>query len=313
MAETGTYLYAVSGESGRPEPAVLDALTGVAGTPVRAVAHGGLVAYVSTVPLEEFGEEPLRRSLEDLDWVGATARAHHHVVETVAATAATAPVRLVTVYSGEDKIREMLDRRHDDLVAVLSRVAGRREWGVKAYTPRVAEPAAAGAAGRDEGEAGRGASGGGRGAPSGEPGAREGGGASGGAASGVRAEDGASGRGGVGPGTAYLQRRKNSLRDRDSAWRISAERAEQLHAALAAVAVDSRRHRPQDPQLSGRDDLMLLNGAYLVDDDRREEFAATLEALSEPGIVIELTGPWAPYSFAAPDAPAHERGDRDGG
>ncbi|MEU8272305.1 GvpL/GvpF family gas vesicle protein [Sphaerisporangium sp. NPDC049002] len=271
MADTGTYLYAVTREEDRVDPAALSGLTGVAGTPVHTVAHAGLVAYVGTVPLEEFGEGPLRRSLEDLDWVGETARAHHRVVEAVAGSAPTAPVRLVTVYSGEDQVRDMLGRRRDDFTAVLSQVAGRREWGVKAYAERAAEPR-----------------------PS---------------------EPGQEAEAPVKPGTDYLRRRKESLRSRDDAWRDAARRAEDIHAALAAVSVASRRHRPQDPQLSGRDDWMLLNGAYLVDDHLSEEFAATLAGLRGPGVEIELTGPWAPYSFTQldpGDPEAEARGSEDG-
>ncbi|GAA3823548.1 GvpL/GvpF family gas vesicle protein [Sphaerisporangium flaviroseum] len=267
MADSGTYLYAVTREEDRADPAVLEGVTGVAGAAVRTVAHAGLVAYVSTVPLEQFGEEPLRRSLEDLDWVGETARAHHGVVEAVAESSSTAPVRLVTVYGGEDQVRDMLARRHEEFSEVLSQVAGRREWGVKAYAERAAEPPP------DQG-----------------------------------ADEPASSS----PGTDYLKRRKARLRSRDDAWREAAGRAEDIHATLVAVAVASRRHRPQDPRLSGRDEVMLLNGAYLVDDDRRAEFAATLDELRGPGVQIELTGPWAPYSFTqlGPDPSAAEaRGD----
>ncbi|MEU9889164.1 GvpL/GvpF family gas vesicle protein [Sphaerisporangium sp. NPDC051011] len=252
MADSATYLYAITREKDRARPERLAGLAGVAGAPVRAVAHAGLVAYVSTVPLAEFGEEPLRRWLEDLDWVGETARAHHRVVEAIAMDAATAPVRLVTVYSGEAQVRAMLERRHDDFAKVLKQVAGRHEWGVKVYA-NPASPAGAQAA---------------------EP-------------------------SGAGPGTAYLRRRRDSLRSRDEAWREAAERAEHIHEALADVAAAARRHRPQDPQLSGREDWMLLNGAYLVDEDRRGEFAAAVEGLREPGIDVEVTGPWAPYSFTA--------------
>ncbi|GII87477.1 gas vesicle protein [Sphaerisporangium siamense] len=253
MPGSGTYLYAISREGDRGSAVPPPGLAGVAGAPVRTVTHGGLVAYVSTVPLEEFGEEPLRRSLEDLEWVGETARAHHQVVEAVGAGAATAPVRLVTVYGGDDQVRDMLERRHDDFAAVLARVAGRREWGVKVYA-RPAAPAAE------------------ESVPAGTE---------------------------TRPGTAYLRRRKASLRGRDEAWRQAAERAEHIHESLTHIAVAGARHRPQDPQLSGRDDWMLLNGAYLVDDARREEFAAAVDGLREPGIEVELTGPWAPYSFTA--------------
>lgn len=250
----GVYLYAVT-RDGATEGAPPEGLTGILQAPVRAVAHRGLLAHVSRVPLDQFGEEPLRRLLEDLEWVEKVARAHHRVVEALAETTPTAPVRLVTVYSGEEQVRDLLDRRHNDFAAVLSRVAGRREWGVKAYV----KPAAAA-----------------------EPGGAQGGG-------GEPADS---------PGTAYLRRRRASLRSRQDLWRRAAEHAERLHATLEAVAVAGRRHRPQDPRLSGRTDWMVLNGAYLVDKSREEEFAAALAPFRQEGIEVELTGPWAPYSFA---------------
>ncbi|WP_030922960.1 GvpL/GvpF family gas vesicle protein, partial [Streptosporangium amethystogenes] len=267
MAEAGTYLYAISQDLGRALPADV---SGVAGAPVRAITHEGLVAYVSPVPLDEFGEEPLRRSLEDLDWVGETARAHHRVVEAVSQQAPTAPVRLVTVYSTEDQIRDLLHRRHDDFAAVLARITGRREWGVKAY---------ACAAAADSPSAGS-------------------------ADSAAEPEDDR-------PGTAYLKRRRANLRDREETWRLTAERAEHIHATVAATAVASHRHRPQDPELSGREDPMVLNGAYLVDEDRAEEFVATVDGLRGQGIDVELTGPWAPYSFTALDLGPADRETSD--
>ncbi|MEU8107427.1 GvpL/GvpF family gas vesicle protein [Nonomuraea muscovyensis] len=261
-ADAGTYLYAVARDAGTTLPADL---TGMAGSAVRAITGSGLAAYVSTVPLDEFGEEPLRRSMEDLDWLDRTARAHHHVVEAVARLAPTVPVRLVTVYSGDDQVRALLDERHDDFEQALARVAGRREWGVKVY------------AGAGEGSSGDGP----------DEGAR--------AAS---------------PGTAYLKRRQASLRSREEALRRAGARAEHVHDVLRSIAAASRRHRAQDPQLSGRAEGMVLNGAYLVDDDRGEEFARALEELRAQGGEIELTGPWAPYSFAVLDDPAGDvRGD----
>jgi hypothetical protein len=268
VADTGTYLYAVSGAAGANYQLVVKGLTGVAGTALRAVEHAGLVAYVSTVPLEEFGEEPLRRSLEDLDWLGRTARAHHRVVEAVAEAGATAPVRLVTVYRSENHVRDMLERRHDDFVTGLARVAGRSEWGVKAYVDPTAAPSSPDEVGEELT---------------------------------------------TGPGTDYLRRRKAKLRSREDAWRAAAARADRIHATLTTVAVASQRHRPQDPQLSGRDDWMVLNGAYLVDDDRRDEFAALLDGLRGPGIEIQLTGPWVPYSFTTLGSDPSERGEVDGG
>ncbi|MCW2948241.1 MAG: hypothetical protein JWR24_4958 [Actinoallomurus sp.] len=251
MAESGSYLYAVARDIGD----VPACLTGVAETAVRAVARGGLTAYVSTVPLTQFGEDALRRNLEDLAWLEATARAHHRVVGGVARAAPTAPVRLVTVYSGDEQVCRLLEDRSEEFGTVLSNVAGRQEWGVKVYV----DP---------------------KDAVSSEP-----------------ADEG--GTGARRPGTAYLKRRRTSLRSRESTWRAAVERAEEIDAALTAVAVAARRHHTQDPQLSGRDDWMVLNGAYLVDAGRGQEFAALTGTLAGGGVDVQLTGPWAPYSFTA--------------
>jgi hypothetical protein len=45
---------------------------------------------------------------------------------------------------------------------------------------------------------------------------------------------------------------------------------------------------------------MVLNGAYLIDEDRTHEFVAMAAALDDrhPALRLELTGPWPPYSFA---------------
>jgi hypothetical protein len=50
---------------------------------------------------------------------------------------------------------------------------------------------------------------------------------------------------------------------------------------------------------------MFLNGAYLIDDSRTEEFKQFVAQLQEhlSNIQMELTGPWAPYSFSAIEDP----------
>jgi hypothetical protein len=129
--ETGTWVYAVTGGSSTAMPDV----AGVGGTPLRAVAAAGLVAVVSAVDLAEYGEEPLRGNLENLEWLEATARAHHDVIDAVAEAGPVVPMQLATVYRGEDRVAAMLAERRDDFQAVLERIRGRVEWGIKVYVP----------------------------------------------------------------------------------------------------------------------------------------------------------------------------------
>lgn len=142
MSSEGSWLYAIT--AAESAGGVVDGLRGVAGEQVRLVADAGLAAIVGTVPLHEFGEEPLRRHLEDLDWLAAKARAHDAVISAIARSAAVAPVTMATVYLDDERVRAVLATRHDEFLAALDRVTGRDELGVKAY----ADPSAL--ASRDE-------------------------------------------------------------------------------------------------------------------------------------------------------------------
>lgn len=130
MTDPGSYVYGVAREA---DPATLAALSGVAGSRVRAVPHGALAALVSTVDLTEFGEPGLRRNLEHLGWLEATARAHHAVLDAVAAGGPVVPLRLATIYRSDDGVRALLAERGATFEAALNRVQGRTEWGLKAY------------------------------------------------------------------------------------------------------------------------------------------------------------------------------------
>ncbi|WP_433338649.1 GvpL/GvpF family gas vesicle protein [Spirillospora sp. CA-294931] len=257
MTDQAVYMYAVARDL---DPGVLAGVTGVAGEPVRAVADGRLSALVGTVPTGEYGEDALRANLEDLAWLEATARAHHDVVDRAAHVAATAPVRIATLYRDDARVAALLAERHEQFDRVLAGVTGRSEWGVKAYShpdPQPKTPVAE------------------------EPPPDTGTGA------------------GAGVGTAYLRRRQAAQRARHDAHRRDAAQAQAVHAELCEHALASRTHPPQDPRLSGRDGTPILNVAYLLDDDHADAFAAAVGDIDArlPGVTVELTGPWPPYSF----------------
>jgi hypothetical protein len=257
---TAVWLYAVARD---PLKGSRTLPTGVGGEAIRTVEEAGLVAVVGTVDLRAFGQEALTRNLENLEWLAATARAHNIVVGVVEKDSPTVPVRLATMFADDEAVRLMLRERKRDFDAVLRRLVGHKEWGVKGY----ADPEVLAAASEPEAEATAG-----------------------------------------GGGTAYLLRRRAQLSARESAARTSAAYAEDVHARLSRLADDSRRHEPQDPALSGHRGWMVLNGAYLVDDQRIDAFVDAVSALEtwRPGLRVELTGPWPAYSFIGVD------GENDG-
>lgn len=104
-----------------------------------------------------------------------------------------------------------------------------------------------------------------------------------------------------GAGAAYLQHRsREQERSREVRARCI-ELADEAHERLATVAVAAVSNRPQPPELTGRSDSMVLNGAYLVRDGD-ERLRAEVNRLSvehaDLGVEYELTGPWPPHNFS---------------
>jgi len=101
-------------------------------------------------------------------------------------------------------------------------------------------------------------------------------------------------------GREYLLRRQRERDAAEEAARFKAETARESHERLAAAAEDARANPPQPPELSGRTEEMVLNGAYLVrrGDTGLREAVAELESLyGAQGVTYEVTGPWPPYNF----------------
>ncbi|MFJ8184908.1 GvpL/GvpF family gas vesicle protein [Streptomyces sp. NPDC096105] len=101
-------------------------------------------------------------------------------------------------------------------------------------------------------------------------------------------------------GRDYLRLRRQQTRSREEVWQRAETFATRLHETLAAVAEDSRLHAPQNPALSGARGRNVLNAAYLVPRGDSEAFVEQVDRTKDdaPGLRVELTGPWAAYSFA---------------
>ncbi|MGH3506827.1 MAG: GvpL/GvpF family gas vesicle protein [Nocardioidaceae bacterium] len=133
MTDTGLYVYAVARDLSEAD---LDQVTGLGSVPLRIVTHRGLDAVVSEVGLDEFGDDALRRNLEDLQWLERVARSHDAVTRGVSSAAASAPLRLATICLSTERVQALLDEWHDALVSALDRVQGRDEWSVKLLVTR---------------------------------------------------------------------------------------------------------------------------------------------------------------------------------
>ncbi|WP_405649742.1 GvpL/GvpF family gas vesicle protein [Streptomyces sp. NBC_00019] len=101
-------------------------------------------------------------------------------------------------------------------------------------------------------------------------------------------------------GRDYLRQRSSRVRAHEDLWQRAEGFASRLHESLSVFAEDSRLHPPQNAKLSGAAGRNVLNAAYLVPRAVSEEFVELVDRTKGEvsGMRVELTGPWAAYSFA---------------
>ncbi|WP_128382063.1 GvpL/GvpF family gas vesicle protein [Streptomyces cavernae] len=101
-------------------------------------------------------------------------------------------------------------------------------------------------------------------------------------------------------GRDYLRRRRKQRTAHEDRWVHAEEFSRRLHGTLSEYAEDHRVHAPQNAALSGVSGANVLNAAYLVPRSESEAFVELVDRTKDdaPGIRVELTGPWAAYSFS---------------
>ena len=262
----GYYVYAIAGGDGS-QPIEGLPEEGIDPThPVYALPYQAIQAIVSEVSLQEFGQEELEANLNDIKWVEAKVLAHQRVLEAVLAIHTLIPMRFCTICRSESRVQEMLVRHYDDFIADLARLEAKREWGIKVYCDAKTLTQ------RVEKISDR---------------VKE-----------LKADMEQKSK-----GAAYFLKKKVDEAIADEVERISDEYAQRSHDRLSSHAEEAVINPLQSKELTGREEAMILNGAYLVAEEQLAGFRAELESLTEEyanlGFVYEMTGPWPPYNFVS--------------
>ena len=136
MKPIGTYVYCLVAGMRRPSTTRLRSRLDGAG-PVRLLALDsagrGLKKWlvVSDVPLDRYGEAVINRRLSDLDWVSRAAVAHETVVESFIGAVALVPMKLFTIFTGDERAAEHVEAERQRIDVAIARVRGRIELGVR--------------------------------------------------------------------------------------------------------------------------------------------------------------------------------------
>jgi hypothetical protein len=259
------YLYCVM-ESGAQGHALLSArrVRGIEeGEALFPVEADGLVAAVSRVPETTFREAALNALLQDLPRLTPVAVRHEEAIQALLPAApAIVPMTLGAVYRSPERVQALLREDADRFRRLLARVHGKREWTVKVF--RDAEKLVQ-AAETDSHALRR------------------------------LAEEAAASA----PGRAYLVRKQRERLVAAEASRFIQRRLDAIVSSFGPVATEVRiDDLPEAPNGAWS---LVMKAAFLVETDKTEDFraaAARADKENTPlGLNVELTGPWAPYSF----------------
>jgi hypothetical protein len=256
------YLYGFAPAAAPSPPA---ALAGIGGGAVELIDADGIRAIVTRLPPSEYGADIIESRLDDLAWVGEQGLGHERVVLWFVDQTDILPARLFSLYADEAALRSALADRADHIRAELQRLAGRREWNLKAAY--------------DSAELGR------HGAEVSDELRR------------MDAEIDA-----AAPGRRYLlERRRADVLKREvgaSARRLATGLLDGLRPMAEAV------HVLPLPAAGAEGGTVVLAAALLVHRDAEAELRAEagrrVEELEALGMQVSFSGPWAPYRFLEP-------------
>ena len=96
-----------------------------------ALPADGVCAVYTPVSEGEFSQEVIDRRAGDLEWLGAVGYRHQSVVAELMRSTAVVPLRAFTMFSSESTLREYLVQNRDILAKLLDRLDGKHEWTLR--------------------------------------------------------------------------------------------------------------------------------------------------------------------------------------
>jgi len=265
----GLYLYCLRESA----PGYLEAPTkGIDGNgEVFVLPFRDIEAIVSEVALEAFASEEIQRRVQgDLNWIKEKAVAHARVVQEAMGgdpiLLDLIPIKFGTIFNDRARLEEVLEKDYLRIREVLERIRGKQEWTVKVYL-------------KDRGKFEQ-----------------------------VIKEK-----------NETIKEMERKIVDLPEGMAFFMEEElkeviyEELDKALNNIvgslfedlkkqAIASVKNKVLEKELTGRRELMVLNVAYLIQEEKIEDFNKDAQRLNQEiqasGFCLEYSGPWPAYNFS---------------
>lgn len=220
-----------------------------------------IVKYVSE---SDFAEENFKRNLSDIQWLEFNAREHIRVISLIMEYCTVIPFKFGTIFHSKDSLRKFIADYSDSLIENFHNIKGKEEWSVKIYCERkvLSEQI-------DE-----------------------------------LSEEAADLQNQImasSPGKAFLLKRKKADLIENEMNRLCMNYGQGYYDEFKNLSELTSLNNLLPKEVTGREDAMILNAAFLVSENKVADFKGIVDTLRKKdegfGFFIESTGPWPPFSF----------------
>jgi len=239
---------------------------------VFTIIHRELEAVVSRVELKEFDSwKSGNNTLEDIDWIKEKAVIHEEVVEEAMMAddkfVSVIPMRFGIIFKDKTRLIEVLDKDYAKFKKILNKIRGKQEWGVKVYI-------------FDEGTF--------------EQAVKE---------NSYQLKQKEQEIAAMLEGMAYFMEEDLKEAISEEVNKVLNDITGHVLEGLGEIATESVKTKILDNVMTGKTEKMVLNTAFLVQEDRIDVFKKKLEDidddLKKKGIYLEYSGPWPPFNFTS--------------
>lgn len=259
MADHLYYVYAIV----PPATPVDVGPAGIDDQRIELVVGDEIAALVSRVDASTYGAG-LDERIADVAWIAPRATAHDAVLTWASDIGPVVPLPILSLFRSGEAVTSMLAQRRNELRALLARVAGGREYGIRVF--RLDEELR-----RSLGSFS-------------VPVAT------------LEAEVAAA----ASPGQGYLLARKLDQTRKDELRRVAGDVATAVYNDLSLRSLAATQEALPTPS-ADQVGSAVLNASFLVAHDRLDEFRAAVTEFvrshDQRGFRVEFTGPWPPYHF----------------
>ena len=234
------------------------------GIKVRPVFFSGTYALISSVSPDDFSEANLKKHLADMGWVEKNIRLHEKVIEEIMKDQSVLPFKFGTIFENEENVEKLLKTNNGDFKAVLANLDGKEEWGLKIYCNSGYFKDAL--CSKDE-----------------------------------RIIEKEKEIAAAGKGKAFFLKKKKDEIIKDIINEKISEYTKDCFDKLKVTAMDTRINNILPKEVTEKQEDMVLNAAFLINNKRIKEFEDVLAHLkakyADKGLIFDYTGPWPPYNF----------------